>query len=228
MNYPMSNLTEQVYLELKRRIISGEFAPGTKMREDPISKQMQISRTPVRNALQRLVNDGLLDRKSHSIEVAGMQAWDLMEIFDIRMMLEPYAASLAAQRINDVELSLLEELNSSMDYMIGNQVEMRLNSIAEVNNKFHHLILSAARSARVIEMLKPYMDVPRISGSFHIYSESDLKNSLNHHKQLTKALRSRNPELAKEIMRFHILNAHLNFETDYKIKSLQLKTKKGP
>lgn len=105
---------------------------------------------------------------------------------------------------------------------------MRLNSIAEVNNKFHHLILSAARSARVIEMLKPYMDVPRISGSFHIYSESDLKNSLNHHKQLTKALRSRNPELAKEIMRFHILNAHLNFETDYKIKSLQLKTKKGP
>ena len=203
----MSKISEKAYIELKSRIIAGEFATKTKMREEHLAKMLGISRTPVRSALERLIEENLLQRVQSSIEVSPFQPWDLIEIFEIRLLLEPHVASLASLKCSDSDAIRLDELNDSMQYWIESTDKDRVRYIQEINNKFHHAILNIANSARLIEILSSYIDIPRITGSFYIYSENDLRMSLDQHRLIAKAIKTKNEVMAKESMKFHIMTS---------------------
>ena len=111
----MSNASDHVYGELRRRLMAGSFLPGERLREEHIAAEMSVSRTPVRNAIERLIADGLVTREERrGAVVLGWQDRDIDEAFELRMLLEPYAAGLAASHASDAQIEELERLNQSM------------------------------------------------------------------------------------------------------------------
>lgn len=110
----MPKITDSLYAELRRRIMSGVYPPGARLREEHIAEEMQVSRTPVRAALQRLTDDGLLQAAARGAIVAGWTQWDVAEVFELRRLLEPHAAGLAAERATPEQIEALDRLNDEM------------------------------------------------------------------------------------------------------------------
>src|ERR1700748_672830 len=93
----MSNATDSTYASIRRAIMAGRAAPGTYLKEKHPAEIMGVSRTPVRAALQRLVGDQLLRSEANrGVFVAEWTSRDIQEVFELRLLLEPYAAGLAA------------------------------------------------------------------------------------------------------------------------------------
>lgn len=210
----MSSTRDYVYGELRRRLMAGAFLPGERLREEHIAAEMSVSRTPVRSAIDRLVADGLVKREEgRGASVLGWQARDIDEAFELRMLLEPYAAKLAAERASTEQIDELEAINRDMLAVIRSDSSERVTQVQQLNNRFHHALLNAAQSARVRAMVGDLLDMPIIIGSFYFYTRDDMLRSVEHHNQIIAALRARDSECARIAMRFHLSSTHLLFRS---------------
>ncbi len=208
----MAKLSDTLYADLRRRLMSGYYTPGARLREEHIAEEMKVSRTPVRAALQRLVEDGLLVAAARGATVAEWTRWDVAEVFELRMLLEPHAAGLAAERATPEQVAEMEALNDEMLDWVKSCKDDRLARIQAVNNRFHHLLVEAARSGRLKAMLQNFLDMPIMIGSFYFYTEQDMLNSVEHHRQVTQAIQRRDRRHAEQAMAFHLRASFLRFE----------------
>ncbi|WZB60392.1 GntR family transcriptional regulator [Achromobacter xylosoxidans] len=216
----MSNASDHVYGELRRRLMAGSFLPGERLREEHIAAEMSVSRTPVRNAIERLIADGLVTREERrGAVVLGWQDRDIDEAFELRMLLEPYAAGLAASHASDAQIEELERLNQSMQDAVRSAAPDRVQQVQQLNNQFHHKLLEAAQSARVRAMVENLLDMPIIIGSFYFYGDDDMLRSVEHHRQIIAALQARDAECAALAVRFHLAATHLLFRNHRKGKA---------
>lgn len=141
-----------VYEAIKEGIIRGVFQPGDRLRHESLAKQLDVSHTPVRQALERLVAEGFADRVPYrGITVARINERELAEVYAFRLMLEPVAVRLAAQNMSErdiVELRrIIEEAKSlvSLDEM---------NERRRINRDFHNMIISACGRPTLIRILE--------------------------------------------------------------------------
>jgi DNA-binding GntR family transcriptional regulator len=192
----MRNGSDNAYEVLRQRLIGGHYNPGSQLKEEPIARELGLSRTPVRTALKRLVEEGLAtDAVGQGIHVAKWTQWDVEETFQLRMLLEPYAASLAATRGGPDLLARLQASNAAM----------------EENRQFHRALLDAAGSSRLRSMLDTIIDMPIVVRSFYLYSPAELEQSLHHHRDLTLAVAAQDGELARQVMHLHLRMSHHRF-----------------
>lgn len=208
----MPKISDTLYADLRRRLMSGYYAPGAWLREEHIAEEMKVSRTPVRAALQRLVEDGLLVAAARGATVAQWTQWDVAEVFELRMLLEPHAAGLAAERATPEQVADMEALNDEMEHWVKSRKDDRVARIQAVNNRFHHLLVEAARSGRLKALLQNYLDMPIMIGSFYFYSEQEMRESVEHHRQVTLAIRRRDRRFAEQAMAFHLRASFVRFE----------------
>src|SRR5512138_187736 len=102
-------LRDQVYNLLRTRMLKGVFPPGYRLVEDELAEQLEVSRTPIREAIHRLMVEGLVvASKGRGLEVANVAHQDLMDAIDIRLLLEKYASRLAARLATTEEISKLK------------------------------------------------------------------------------------------------------------------------
>lgn len=196
---------DRIYSELRKRIMAGFYSPGTKLREEHIASEMSVSRTPVRAAIQRLVKDGLVkNEENKGAEIIGLTDRDLGEIFDLRMLLEPYVASVAAEQATEQEIKALEMLNEDMFKAIRSGKSDFVMLVQQLNNQFHRLLCQAAHSGRLTSLVERYLDIPVIIGSFYFYSQDDMLKSYHAHKEIVEALKHRNSMYAETAMRLHL------------------------
>ncbi|WP_313621986.1 GntR family transcriptional regulator [Achromobacter sp.] len=215
----MSSATDYVYGELRRRLMAGSFLPGEPLREEHIATQLSVSRTPVRNAIERLIADGLVTREGRrGAVVLGWQDRDIDEAFELRMLLEPYSAKAAAERATPEQIEELERINQCMLDAVNSNAADHVSQVQHYNNLFHHTLLEAAQSARVRSLVENLLDMPIIIGSFYFYGREDMLRSVEHHRQIIAALRARDAECAQIAMRFHLAATHLLFRTHRKDK----------
>jgi DNA-binding GntR family transcriptional regulator len=203
---------DRAYDVLKRRLVGGHYDPGAQLKEEPLARELGLSRTPVRTALKRLVQEGLAtDGAGQGIHVAKWSELDIEETFQLRMLLEPYASYLAASRGGDELVAALEASNDEM--AIGIQLGGADGTLAvqEANRKFHHALLSATGSPRLRSMLGTIIDMPIFVRSFCLYTNAELEQSLNHHRDLTLAAAARDGELARQAMQLHLRTAYRRF-----------------
>lgn len=208
----MAKLSDSLYAELRRRIMSGRYAPGERLREESLAQEMQVSRTPVRAALQRLVDDGLLVAASRGATVAGWTQWDVVEAFELRILLEPHAAGLAAERATQEQMDAMDALNEEMHACAIAETDDRAARVQSVNNRFHHLLVEAAHSGRLKSLLQNFLDMPIMIGSFYFYSQQDMLDSVGQHRQVAAAIRRRDRQFAEQAMAFHLRASFLRFE----------------
>jgi DNA-binding GntR family transcriptional regulator len=208
----MSNTAENIYAALRRQIMAGSFAPGAQLKEEHLAQGMGVSRTPVRAALRRLVSDGLLRaERNRGVFVAEWTSRDVEEIFELRLLLESHAAGLAALRATPDQIQKLHALTDRMAAGCHPNFRDNLLAIQEANHQFHTLIIEAAGSARLKGMAIKLAGMPMVVGTFYFYTDLDMVRSIQHHRDLTMAIETRDRELARQIMGVHIWVTHRIF-----------------
>ncbi|OLT24710.1 hypothetical protein BJF79_13225 [Actinomadura sp. CNU-125] len=205
----MARAADVAYAAVRRMILSGDAAAGSRLGESELAETLGLSRTPVREALQRLGSDGLVEVLPHrGARVVEWTAADLAEIFELRTLLEPYAAARAA-RIGQDE-PVLADLRARCDAMEAAADARDLGELARLNSAFHAALIDASRNRRLPGMLTSVMHAPLIVGTFRRYDRTELDRSMNHHRELVAAIAAGDPDWAEAVMRAHIRAAAAN------------------
>lgn len=208
----MGQGADKAYEVLRQRLVGGHYKPGTQLKEEPLAREFGLSRTPVRAALKRLVLDGLATADAgQGIHVAQWSDWDVEETFQLRMLLEPYAASLAVTRGGDELVAQLKASNALMAAAIARGGDEAVAQIQEANRTFHRALLDASASPRLRTVLETMIDMPIIVRSFYLSTPAELEQSLHHHQDLTVAAEARDGELARQVMQLHLRMSYHRF-----------------
>lgn len=200
---------ETAYRHIRHAIITGEMQPGEELREAWLAERIGVSRTPVREALSRLSNDGLvlLERYRRG-RVAEFSGPDVAEVFRLRAKLEGHGARRAARRISGAEIARLREIEGRMEAAFGELGWHRhLADFDRLNNEFHTIIARAADSPRLERILAASLELP--ASIFNTYSEPvDNRTRRTHlqHREIIDALEARNPDWAEAAMAGHLFS----------------------
>jgi DNA-binding GntR family transcriptional regulator len=193
-------------------ILEGRLRPGDRLKEDMIAKELEVSRTPVREAIAMLQAEGLLDAQQHrGAQVRSYTPGELEEIYDLRSILEGYAARRAATRITARELTRLASSVERMEKLEPKDLE----HLVQQNGIFHDTILQAADSQRLLTMVSQTRALPLIYQSYAWYTPAQLSLSLEYHRRVLGALERRDAEQAEYDMRHHLFNAKEALTTAY-------------
>lgn len=214
---------ETAYRRIRHMILTGEMRSGDKLLENQLATAIGVSRTPVREALNRLNAEGLvvLERYRRGI-VADFSLDDAVEIFRLRAVLEGHAAGRAAIRISNADLERLQELERVMEKQFQELGwNQHLEGFDKLNAEFHAVIASAAESPRLEKILASSLELP--ASIFNRYSEPvEVRTRRTHaqHREILAALSARNAEWAQAAMNAHLFSllptasGSLKHETD--------------
>jgi DNA-binding GntR family transcriptional regulator len=193
--------------ELREAILAGSLPPGARLRAEPLAEQLRTSRTPVREALILLAREGLVDiEPRRGAVVRQFDAADLADLYDVRALIEPYAARRAATRIARHDVARLAGLCDRADARGAADDEAVEDQVAW-NEEFHHVIVAAAESPRLEAALRAVAGIPRAFRAAFWHDDAQREQSLFCHRQIVHALERRQPRLAEAVMRMHIVGA---------------------
>ncbi|UOM35800.1 GntR family transcriptional regulator [Acuticoccus sp. I52.16.1] len=199
---------EKVYSTLRRRLMSGYYEPGSKLKEEVVAADLSVSRTPVRAAIHRLIAEGLLEpAPKRGALVTPWGAQDVEDIFNLRIMLEGYGASLAAKNATREEVDRLEALNEEIAAAVDSEREDRLQVIHTANLDFHTGLYEASRSPHLRTFGVKLLEYPLVIGGFYIYDRDDMIESVRQHSEIVAALRAGNPDWARAAIACHLAAA---------------------
>jgi DNA-binding GntR family transcriptional regulator len=210
--------TDDVYRALKADIFRGRLAPGEHLVEATLENRFKVSRTPIRNALRRLENEGLVAIASH--RGAFVSSWtdaDSAEVMAIRILLEPRAAALAAQRRSERDVERLLAICDDMEKCERERPEDFRSALAQQNHHLHLLVLEAARSPRLFTITKNLAQAPLVIGAYEYYEESQIRRSLADHRELVASIRLQDADSAHAIMAAHLQLAYRSMSNRAKI-----------
>ncbi len=185
---------------LRRSILSGELPGGTRLVQADLAEALDVSTTPVREALRDLASDGLVQLDAHRGGVVReLHADELLEIIEIRKILEPEAMKMAVARVTDEVIRRSAQLHQLME-----DAESSADFIAH-NREFHLSIYDAIGSPRLVAILQSLLDASAMFVSASILSRPDLRlQAVADHSEILDALRARDPEWAARAMLDHI------------------------
>jgi DNA-binding GntR family transcriptional regulator len=189
---------------IRAAILDGRLEPNQPLPEVELSRQLGTSRTPIREALLLLEREGLVEAApNRGATVKGYEPAELEELYTLRAVLEGHAARIAAERVTDADLELLDESCARFAKLRTSGAD--LSKLAEENFTFHEVILRAANVDKLTRMVREVTAVPPIYRSYMAYSVANRKAVEKAHKAVTEALRKRDGERAAELLHQHIL-----------------------
>jgi len=195
-------LSDRVYASVKHRILTCAILPGARIVEKELCAEMQISRTPLREALNRLSLEGLVSiRPFRGYVAADLTVDDFRQLCEVRRMLESEAAALAAERATDPEIARLEglaELPFKREDRRTHERYLRANGV------FHQAVAQTARNARLEAMVMLALDQHQRPLHLGLGIGMDGQASTGEHRQIVAAIRDRDARRARKVMREHI------------------------
>ncbi len=199
MKLQKTSLAEQCYLELTRRIVTGELSGGTRLTEEGVSREVGISRTPVREALRRLAAEGLVEMlPPRGFRVAGFDRIALRELFECRAMIEAAALERALPRLPEEPLAALRNRLAEADSGELERVSL------EVDEAMHELIAQYCDNRFLAEIARGLV---RRSAPFRaLRNHGDAKIPLQERLALLDALLKRDSGKAASLLTAHIRN----------------------
>jgi DNA-binding GntR family transcriptional regulator len=185
---------------LRRAILMGQIEGGTRLVQAELAERLQVSTTPVREALRSLAAEGLVRLDAHrGAVVRRLNQAELREIYDLRCVLEPEALRRAIPRITPEQVEEAAAIEAEMN---GERDAARW---AELNRRFHHVFMEAAGSPRLTQMLETLQDsfAAYIVSSL-LHDERRLDKADEQHAALLQAVRDRDTARAEQIMVAHM------------------------
>ena len=194
--------SEVAYRELRRRILESEMPAGFQATEQEVAELLEMSRTPTREALVRLSNEGLVEiRPRHGMRVLPISTADMREIYEILTALECMAAELLARKKpSDAELQPLVDATDAMDAALKAE---DLDAWARADERFHAQLLELAGNRQLQATVLNYWDRAHRARMFSLRLRPAPVNSTREHMQLVDSLRAGDPEGAARVNRAH-------------------------
>jgi len=205
-----ASLVKEVYDFLLREIISGAIAPGSYLSEVSLVERFNASRTPIREALIHLYKEGLLQKGPFKgYLVASMSLDSIRELFELRLLLEPAAARLAAR--NPGARKIVERLQQVHTQMQHAEAQVRsfqdFLDLSEMDSQFHKSIAEASGNKKLAKVIAEIMNQFERFHSNCYRSSPWVSSTLSEHKNLLKAIEAGDPGQAEQLMLLHIRNA---------------------
>lgn len=197
-------LSEEVYRHLKKLIVTSELLPGTPLQEVELSIQLDVSRTPVREALRTLESEGLVEiQPRRGARVAQISRQDVLDAYEARVWVEPRTAAKAAKNINEEILSELEAVVGKMP--VDPTTHEEASQVLRADYEFHSLIAKAASNRFIATVVNEAHTVTQRAAYF-VPPERYFR-SREEHRAILNAIVKGDSELAAELMRTHLRNA---------------------
>ena len=195
-------LGERVYKSLKKSILNGDLKPGQKLSQDWLAKQMNVSRMPIREAIERLKMEGLVESIPYKeSRVINFSYKDVEEIYSVRALLEAYSARLATSKIKESDLKTLKVISKEMNEILNKK---KYKQLPLLNKKFHLTIYSRSGNKRLYNTIKDLWDgFPK---DFFWNFPERAQNSLIEHEKIISAIESKDEKLLEERVVEHIEN----------------------
>ncbi|SLN35499.1 putative HTH-type transcriptional regulator YdfH [Falsiruegeria litorea R37] len=191
------------YARMLDDIRTGTLQAGDRVTETELATRLELSRTPVREAIRMLEADGLVEhvpRVGATIRKLGYA--EVMELYDMRAVLEGTAARMAARTASDIELAELDALNADMATCSD------LNQAYHLNRQFHLTLLDAAKNRFLLKSMAGLQRTLLILGPIILSDPTRAAASVEEHEAILRALRARDADAAEAAMRAHIEAGH--------------------
>ncbi|WP_089609369.1 GntR family transcriptional regulator [Dehalobacterium formicoaceticum] len=198
-------LGDIVFETIREAIISGYLRPGERLMEVQLAEEMGVSRTPVREAIRKLEQEGFLvivPRKG--AYVAGISLKDIADVFEIRASMESLAAGLAAQRITEEELNTLKDMVVSFAESADHH---DLKDIVHTDTDFHDIIYKASRNERLIPIINNLREQIQRYRATSLAFPGRIKITVEEHRKMVEAISNKNVVLAQNLARAHVENS---------------------
>ncbi len=201
------SIADQIFEKLERDILSGKYRRGEILSELRLSKEMDVSRTPIREALLRLEQENILMETGRGMEVIGISAEDMLDMYDVRLRLEGEMARRAAVNISEEKLAEMLELVELQRFYINKQGNSSSEHTKNLDSQFHELLYSSCGSKTYKDVL---MRIHKKMTKYRMASVSKQSRALqsnDEHMAIYRALVSRDPDAAEKAVMDHVRNA---------------------
>ncbi len=197
---------DRAYAEVKRRILDNEMPAGYQILEQELAELLQMSRTPVREAMIRLAEEGMVEiRPRHGLRVLPLSAVDMQEIYHILIALESSAAQLVAERgLQDGQLAQLRSAVTDMDRALDDD---DLRAWAAADERFHMLLVEFCGNARLRALVGTFWDQSHRARMATLRLRPKPVDSNKDHAAVVDAITRGDAEAAREIHRQHRIRA---------------------
>lgn len=196
---------EEVFAIIRADIMSLRILPDARVSIDRLARELGVSQTPIREALSMLEAIGLVVRRHHVGYWSAPQLTrkQIDDLFELRLLLEPYAARFAAERMADAELKLLQ---AHLDAMDAEKHALPYDQYADLDAELHDLIAAGSGNAvirQTLERLHSHLHIFRLRSNSHVTLEANLE-----HAAVAEALARRDGAAAETAMRLHIQRSY--------------------
>ena len=204
------SLEVMVYDRLEEEILTGVLTRGTALTEKKLTERLGVSRTPVRAALKRLSEEGLVQSTPNKgAVVIGINMEDLIDIYNIRMRLEGLASFYSAERISEEDLKRLRQSVELSEFYIEKR---DTENLKELDSAFHSIIYRASGNRLLSKTLSELHHKIKAYRKLSLNSEQRLAESVREHREIYLAIEARDALLADRLTSLHIEKALLNIK----------------
>jgi DNA-binding GntR family transcriptional regulator len=189
-----------LYDRLLEEVLQGNLKPGELLVESALGEKYGVSRTPVREALRMLEQDGVLERVNRGIRVRQTSADEVLELYDVRAVLEGIAARDAAERRTEIDLAALDRMFRAME----NASDATAMERAIINRSFHRAIWAAAKNRTLSDLLE------RLGVHLRRYPATTYQRpgrweiAIEEHRAILEAIRSKDATAARSLSEEHM------------------------
>lgn len=209
--YQEHSLSNRVFQKIRDNILNGTYKEQDELRENTLGKELGVSRTPVREALRQLELEGLVTIvPNKGAYVTGITTKDVKDIYMVRSMLEGLCARWATEHITEEQLDELEEIVLLSEFHMKKEGHNNTEQIAILDSRFHAVLYEASNSRILSHVLTDFHRYVQMARKSSIVSEERARKSIREHKQILRAIKDKDADLAEQLANEHILHVIQN------------------
>ena len=195
-------LSEKAYRLIKEKVVTLELPPSAVIDEHVMMQQLGLGRTPIREALQRLDSEGLVNIvPRRGTFVNDISVTDLQKIFELRIVLEGFCARLAAERISTEQIARMEEVLQELDNLEDGDHQ----TLMSIDRRFHRLLYTAADNEFMTDILDRLYDLSLRLWYLVLARLREVRHSIEQHGDVLSALEQGDPDKAEAVIQKHIV-----------------------
>ena len=205
-DYQDHSLSSRVFQKIREDIIKGKYQEHDELRENTIGKELGVSRTPVREALRQLELEGLVTIvPNKGAYVTGISTKDVMDIYAIRSMLEGLCARWATENITEEQLDELEEIVLLSEFHTKKEGGSNAEQVTVLDGRFHTVLYEASGSRILSRTMIDFHKFVQRARKSSVISEERARKSIREHKQILRAIKDKDTDLAEQLANEHIM-----------------------
>lgn len=202
-----SDLTDKAYARLRELILQRRLGPNHKLSVDSMAQSFGISRTPVKDAFNRLAADGLLTiARNVGSFVTPLIEQDVREIFELRLMFELHAAAIGVHKVSEDQIDQLKRLVKTMSMSIegAHYRDADMQAFLMADQRLHRFVVAQAGNKRMLDAYDALNVHVQIARAYYVKELANVQQGQREHEAIVRAYAKHDPDLLQDTLRIHI------------------------